>query len=90
MTSTMSSSSGRREQKIGSAFDVPAILKEVPEARLRIFDIAKKAVKPDGSIDIDGLVENMKEIRQAANEAESYAQDTIDAVYLLKRLGKGE
>lgn len=89
MTSTTSSLLGKQAPKTSKELDPVAVLKEVPEVHLRIFEIARKAVKPDGSLDTDGLIENMKDIREAAGEAEAYAQETYSAVSFLKFLLRG-
>jgi hypothetical protein len=69
--------------------DPVAALKEVPGCTLRIFGIARKAIKPDGSLDTDMLTENYKEVREAADEAEAYAQETANALADLKSLLRG-
>ena len=83
----MSNSSVKPEQR--TEIDVLAILQELPEVHLKIFDIAKAAVKPDGTIDGEMLIEKNKEIQEASNEAESYADDTARAVAELRLLTKG-
>ena len=89
MKNTMSSLSAKPALKTAPELDVIAILKELPEVHLRIFDIARKAVKPDGTVDADRLIKDYKEVREAANEAESYAVDTSSAVAFLRFLLRG-
>ena len=61
-------------------------LKEVPETNLKLLEIARKTVKEDGEIDPEKVAFNMKEVEEAAGEAEEYAKETQEALSWLKRL----
>lgn len=69
--------------------DLVKALKEVPECRLRLLELAREAVKKDGTLDDDMLMNRYKEIKEAADEAEDYARETQEAVRCLMDLVKG-
>ena len=56
--------------------DMVAILKTVPEARLRIIELAWELAAPDGALDELKAVPRMGEIRDACQEAEDYGAAT--------------
>jgi hypothetical protein len=64
------------------------ILKEVPECHLRIIDLAREAVKDDGSIDPELISFRQIELKEAVAEAEAYAEATGEAVKCIKTLGR--
>ena len=66
--------------------DVIRVLKTVPEVKLRIIDLAWKVVKEDGSIDPEKLLFYQKELEEATNEAEAYAQATKEAIRCLMNM----
>lgn len=66
--------------------DIVAILRRVPEKRLRVFDLAAELCGPDGSLDLDAAGRRGPEIDLARLEAESYARGTRAAVAALRRL----
>ncbi len=57
--------------------------------QLKLLDLARQAVKEDGSLYTDILAFNHKEIEQAADEAESYAREVSEALDSLKGLVRG-
>lgn len=61
-------------------------LAEVPETHLAIFDIAREAVGETGEIDNEQVAFRMKEVKEAAAEAEEYARETGEAVAWLKKI----
>lgn len=69
--------------------DLVNALEEVPVCRLKLLDLARRAVKEDGSLDTDWLAFNHKEIEQASDEAESYAREVSEAIGSLQALAKG-
>ena len=56
--------------------DLVAILKTVPETRLRIIELAWELAAPDGSLDEMKAVPRMGEIRDACQQAEDYGAAT--------------
>lgn len=65
--------------------DLIRALKEVPEQKLKLLDLAREAAK-DGSLDTDMLAYRHKEVKEAADEAESYSAETRKLVTVLKEL----
>ncbi len=63
-------------------------LKQVPEVRLRLIDLAWQVAKDDGSIDNDRLLMMTKELQEATDEARAYAESTRKAVSCLKSMGR--
>ncbi len=61
-------------------------LQRLPERHLTLIDLAWKFTRPDGTLDEDLMSFHMKEIQEAAKEAQAYASDTKKAVSLLCRL----
>ena len=53
----------------------------------RIIDLAKEAVKADGSIDPELISFRQIELKEAVAEAESYEEATGEAVKCIKILG---
>ena len=66
--------------------DLIRALKGVPETRLRLIDLAWEITREDGSIDFEKAAFYGKEIEEAINEAEGYAQATREAVLCLRRI----
>ena len=56
--------------------DLVAILKTVPETRLRIIELAWELAAADGSLDERKAVPRMAESRDACQEAEDYGEAT--------------
>ena len=65
------------------AYDLIRVLKEVPECRLRLIELAWETVGDDGSIDPEKLGFRRKELEEAIAEAEAYAKATRGAVQCL-------
>jgi len=61
-------------------------LKQVPEVRLRLIDLAWQVTKDDGSIDADHLLSMSKELEEATHEARAYAEATRKAVSCLRNI----
>lgn len=61
-------------------------LKRIPEVRLRLIDLAWEVARDDGSIDMDRLLQKVKEIDEAIAEARAYAETTRKASQCLMRL----
>ena len=57
--------------------------------QLKLLDLARQAVKKDGTLDTDWLAMHHKEVDEAADEAEAYAQEVSEALDSLKALAKG-
>ncbi|HEX5502457.1 MAG TPA: PRTRC system protein C [Thermomicrobiales bacterium] len=66
--------------------DVVAILRRVPEKRLRVFDLAPTLRGPDGDLDLDAAGRSAPEIALALVEAEAYARATAAATRVLRDL----
>jgi PRTRC genetic system protein C len=66
--------------------DVVAILRQVPEKRLRILELASELLDDRGEVDLDAAAARQPEINLAAAEAEGYARATRQAVEALRRL----
>ena len=56
--------------------ELVAILKTVPEARLRLFDLAWELAGPDGALDENKAIPRMGEVRDACQQAGDYANAT--------------
>src|SRR4051812_29938960 len=65
---------------------IVAILRQVPEKRLAVFDLASELVDGDGEIDAEAAAARQPEINLAIVEAESYARATRPAVEALGRI----
>jgi hypothetical protein len=59
---------------------------EVPETKLEILKIAKESVGENGELDNEQVAFRMKEVKEAAAEAEAYAQENGEAVAWLKKI----
>jgi PRTRC genetic system protein C len=66
--------------------DVVAILRRVPEKRLRIFELAGELIDEHGEIDVDAAALRQPEINLARAEVEGYARATRLAVEALQKL----
>lgn len=66
--------------------NVIAILRRVPEARLRVFQLAAELLDGDGEVDVDAAARRQPEINLAVAEARAYATATQQAVEALRRL----
>ena len=66
--------------------DLIRLLKEVPEAHLRLFGITRKVLGEDGQIDPEKVSFHYKEIKEAVDEAKAYSESTKEAVRCLRML----
>jgi PRTRC genetic system protein C len=66
--------------------DVVSILREVPEKRLRIIELAAELLDAHGELDLEAAAARQPEINLAAAEAEGYTRATRQAVEALRRL----
>lgn len=62
-------------------------LRVVPEFRLRLIELAWEVGRDDGSLDPERLTFRGKELKEAIDEAEAYAQATREAVQCLRQIG---
>ena len=68
--------------------DLVRVLEGLPETRLRLIDLAWEVVDDEGAIDPDKVALNYKEISEAMDEAQAYAQATEKAVLCLNVLAR--
>jgi PRTRC genetic system protein C len=66
--------------------DVAAVLRRVPERRLRVFELAAELLDAEGELDVDAAALRQPEVNLAIAEAEAYARATRQAVEALRRL----
>jgi PRTRC genetic system protein C len=66
--------------------DIVAILRQVSEKHLAVFDLAAELVDADGDLDAQEAGARQAEINLAIAEAESYARATRPAVEALRRI----
>ena len=65
---------------------VIASLKEVPEKRLLMIDLANRIPMKDGQLDYDAVTAIQPEVNMAIAEAKMYGTQTLMAVDSLKRV----
>lgn len=70
------------------ANDLVHALKEVPEARLRLLELARGLVGEDGRLDPDKAAFQSKEIAEAIEEAHAYGEATRRAVRCLREMAR--
>ena len=68
--------------------DLIRVLREVPECRLRLIELAQKVLKDDGSLDWEQLAFRQKELQEAISEAQAYVSMTGEAVQCLRGMGR--
>jgi PRTRC genetic system protein C len=66
--------------------DIVCILRQVPEKRLRIVELAAELLDDRGELDLEAAVARQPEVNLAAAEAEGYARATRGALEALRRL----
>src|SRR6266542_5824019 len=66
--------------------DVVAILRQVPEKHVAVFDLATELIDADGELDAEAAAARQPEINLAIAEAESYARATRPAIEALRRI----
>ena len=70
---------------------VIASLREVPEKRLLMIDLANRIPMKDGQLDYDAVTAIQPEVNMAIAEAKMYGTQTLMAVDSLKRvIARGE
>jgi len=66
--------------------NIIAILRQVPEKRLRIFELAADLIDARGELDVDAAVCRQPEINLAVAEARAYAKATQQATEAIRQL----
>ena len=66
--------------------DVVAILRRVPETRLRVLELAAELLDDSGELDLDAAATRRPEINLAIAEVETYTRATRQAVEAIRRL----
>lgn len=66
--------------------DIVAILRRVPEKRLRVFEMAADLVDEHGEIDVDAVALRQPEVNLALAEVEGYVRATHQATEALTKL----
>lgn len=61
-------------------------LEAVPEKKLRLLELAKELVGPDGKLDMDRAVARAAEVDAAVKEARAYISETEKLKWALQRL----
>jgi hypothetical protein len=68
--------------------DLIRILKQVPEARLRILELCHKVIGKKGDVDPEKVAFYSKELLEATKEAEQHSKETHEAVRCLRELAR--
>lgn len=63
-------------------------LREVPEERLRLIELAWELVGEDGNLDCGKAVFHSQELEEALAEAQAYVQAAKEALWELSRLAR--
>ena len=66
--------------------DLIRALETVPEKKLRLLELAKELVGPDGKLDMDRAVARAAEVDAAVKEARAYISETEKLRWALQRL----
>ena len=66
--------------------DLIRALEAVPEKKLRLLELAKELVGPDGKLDMDRAVARAAEVDAAVKEARAYISETEKIRWALQRL----
>jgi PRTRC genetic system protein C len=66
--------------------EVVAIIRRVPEKRLRVFELAGELLDDHGEVDVDAAAPRQPEVNLALAEVEGYARATRQATEALLRL----
>ena len=66
--------------------DLVQIIRQVPEKRLRVFELAAELLDEQGEIDPDAAAARQPEVNLAIAEAEAYARATRQALAALRQL----
>jgi hypothetical protein len=70
------------------ARNVIEALKQVPETRLRLIDLAWQVFREDGSLNVERAAFFGKELEEATAEAQTYSRATREAVRCLREMGR--
>ena len=66
------------------------ILRQLPEVRLRVLDLAWMVTRDDGSVDREKLLFHARELEEAFQEARAYAEATRESVRCLKSIPRSD
>jgi len=77
---------GTKGCPVRKAPNVIAILRRVPEKRLRIFELAAELLDEHGDVDADAAALRQPEVNLAVAEVETYARTTRQASEALRQL----
>ena len=66
--------------------DLIRALEAVPEKKLRLLELARELVGPDGKVDMDRAVARAAEVDAAVKEARAYISETEKLKWALQRL----
>ena len=66
--------------------DLIRALEAVPEKKLRLLELARELVGPDGKLDMDRAVARAAEVDAAVKEARAYISETEKIRWALQRL----
>jgi len=66
--------------------DLIRALEAVPEKKLRLLELARELVGPDGKLDMDRAVARAAEVDAAVKEARAYISETEKLKWALQRL----
>jgi PRTRC genetic system protein C len=75
-----------RQERVLRGADLAAIIRSVPEKRLRVFELAAELLGADGQLDLEAAADREPELNLAIAEAKGYAGATEAAVEALRRL----
>ena len=68
--------------------EIVRALREVPEVRLRLIEVAWKVTRDDGQLDYDVIRTISGALQEAFSEAREYVQSTREAVWALKQIAR--
>ena len=66
--------------------DLIRALERVPEKKLRLLELVRELVGPDGKVDMDRAVARAAEVDAAVKEARAYISETEKLKWALQRL----
>ncbi len=66
--------------------NIVAVLRHVPETRLRVLELAAELLDDNGELDLDAAAIRQPEINLAVAEVEAYTRSTRQAVEAIRRL----
>ena len=66
--------------------DLIRALEAVPEKKLRLLELVRELVGPDGKLDMDRAVARAAEVDAAVKEARAYISETEKLKWALQRL----